>query len=120
MFFNNASGSLFPVDLVGHDVVEVISHNETIVVEVSLFEHVVDLFFGKVLAQVLSDLLELQSGDLALSNKNITALLTSNEAQTLSISARLSLSLILAVASLKNSGNSIPPDWSSSSSAKIW
>jgi len=68
IIFNNASGSLFPVDLVGHDVVEVISHNESVIIEVSLFEHVVDLFLGKVLAQVLGDFLELQSGDLALSN----------------------------------------------------
>lgn len=52
--------------------------------------------------------------------QKITALLISKEANTFYISALLSLSEILAVASLKNSGKSMPPDWSSSSSAKIW
>jgi hypothetical protein len=36
--------------------------------------------------------------------------LISNEAKILSISARLSLSLTLAVANLKNYAKSIPPD----------
>ena len=52
--------------------------------------------------------------------QKITALLISKEANTFYISALLSLSEILAVASLKNSGKSMPPDWYSSSSAKIW
>ena len=51
---------------------------------------------------------------------NFPALLISNDWNTLSTSALLSLSLSLAVASLKNSAKSIPPDWSSSNSAKIW
>ena len=116
----SGSLSLVPIGLVGHDVVEIITGDKSIIVEVGFEEHVVELVFGEVLSQLLGDLLEFQGCDLALSYRIITALLASNEPQTLSISVLLSLSLILAVASLKNSGNSIPPDWSSSSSAKIW
>ena len=112
--------SLVPVDLVSHDVVEVIGSDETVLVEVSLREDVIDLLLSQVLSQILRDLLQLVGGDLALNNLKITARLTSKEFQTLSISARLSFSPNLAVASLKNSAKSIPPDWSSSSSARIW
>jgi hypothetical protein len=104
------SRSLIPIGFVGHDVVEVITSDESIIIEVSFEEHMVDLVFGKVLSQFLSDLLEFSGGDLSLNYIKITDRLTSNEPQTFSISARLSLSLILAVANLKNSAKSIPPD----------
>jgi len=105
-----AGQSLFPVDLVGHDVVKVITGDETIVIEISLVEHVVPFVLGEILAQFLSNFLEFVNGDLALHHISSTDLLTSNEPQTLSISARLSFSPNLAVASLKNSAKSIPPD----------
>ena len=116
----SGSLSLVPISLVGHDVVEIITGDKSIVIKVGFEEHVVELVFREILSQLLGNLLEFHGCDLALSYQRITALLTSKDVQTLSISALLSLSLILAVASLKNSGNSIPPDWSSSSSAKIW
>ena len=94
----------------GHDVVEVVAGNETVLVEVSLAEHMVDLVLSQVLSQLLSNFLQLVSCYLTLSNPIITDRLTSKDPQTFSISARLSLSLILAVASLKNSAKSIPPD----------
>ena len=102
--------SLVPVSLVGHDVVEVITSDESIIIEVSFEKHVVKIVFRQVFSQILGDLFQFQSGNLTLNKSIVTALLTSNDDQTLSISARLSLSLILAVASLKNSANSIPPD----------
>ena len=111
---------MFPIDLVGEDVVEVIGSDETIIIKISLHKDLLDLLIIEVFTEVLGDLLELVSGDLSLNKINLTALLMSKEVQTLSTSALLSLSLSLAVASLKNSAKSIPPDWSSSSSAKIW
>ena len=105
-----AGQSLFPVDLVGHDVVEVITGDEAVVIEIGLVEHVVPLVLSEVLAQFLADFLELVNSDLALRYINGTDLLTSNEPHTLSISARLSVSPSLAVASLRNSAKSIPPD----------
>jgi hypothetical protein len=104
---------------VGEDVVEVVTSHETIVVQVSLHEDLLDLLVIEVLAEVLRHLLELVGGDLSLNESKLTALLMSKEVHTLSTSALLSLSLSLAVASLKNSAKSMPPDWSSSSSAKI-
>ena len=105
-----AGQSLFPVDLVGHDVVKVITSDETIIIEISLVEHLVPFVLSKVLAQFVSDFLEFVNSDLALHHKRNTDRLTSNEPQTFSISARLSFSPNLAVASLKNSAKSIPPD----------
>jgi hypothetical protein len=51
---------------VGHDVIEVVAGDETVVVEVSFCEDGVDLFLGEVLSQIMGDLLELVGGDLAL------------------------------------------------------
>ena len=116
----DARGSLVPVDLVGHDVVEVVGSHETVLVQVSLAENVVDLLLAQVLPKFACDLLELVGGDFALDNNISTDRLTSKDPQTLSISARLSFSPSLAVASLRNSAKSMPPDWSSSSSARIW
>jgi hypothetical protein len=81
---------------------------------------VVEFVLSEHLAQFGSDLLEFVDSDFSLNRTKSTDRLTSNDPQTLSTSARLSLSLSLAVANLKNSAKSIPPDWSSSSSAKIW
>jgi hypothetical protein len=111
---------LFPIDLVGEDVVEIIGSDETIIIKISLHKNLLDFLIIEVLTEVLGDLLQLVSGDLSLNHIILTALLMSKEVHTLSTSALLSLSLSLAVASLKNSAKSIPPDWSSSSSAKIW
>lgn len=108
-------GSLIPINFVGHDVVEVIASHEAVFVEVGLAEDMVDFILGKVLSQLSSNLLQLVHSDLSLNKTKATDRLTSKEDQTLSISARLSFSPSLAVASLKNSAKSIPPDWSSSS-----
>ena len=112
--------SLVPVDLVGHDVVEVVGSDEAVVVEVGLHEDLLDFLVSEVLAEVVGDLLELVDGEFALDYGKDTALLMSKDTKTLSTSALLSLSDSLAVASLRNSAKSIPPDWSSSSSARIW
>lgn len=113
-------GSLIPINFVGHDVVEIIASHEAVLVQIGLAEDMIDLILGKVLSQLSCNLLQLVHSDLSLNKIIATDRLTSNEPQTLSISARLSFSPSLAVASLKNSAKSIPPDWSSSSSAKIW
>jgi hypothetical protein len=57
---------LLPIDLVGEDVVEVISSDETIVIKVSLHENLLDFLVIQVLAEVLGNLLELMGGDLSL------------------------------------------------------
>ena len=77
--------SLVPVDLVGHDVVKVVGHHKSIIVEVSLVENVVPLVVRKVLAQFLTHLLQLGNSYLPLNQTNNTARLMSNEAHTLSI-----------------------------------
>ena len=102
--------SLIPIDLVSHDVVKVVGSHESVIVEVCLREDMVDLLLSQVLSQILRDLLQLVGGNLALNKVRFTARLTSKEFQTLSISALLSFSPSLAVASLKNSAKSIPPD----------
>lgn len=94
----------------GQDVVKVIRSHETIVVKIGLDENLLDFLVIQIFTKILSNLLELVGGDFSLNKFKITALLMSKETQTLSTSALLSLSLSLAVASLKNSGKSIPPD----------
>ena len=69
--------SLLPVDLVSHDVVEIVISHETIVVKVSTGEHVFNLSISKVLADIMSNPLEFDGADLTLSQIIITALLTS-------------------------------------------
>jgi hypothetical protein len=51
---------------VAHDVVEVISSDKTVVIEVSLHENLLDFLVIEVFNKVLGDLLELVGGDLAL------------------------------------------------------
>ncbi len=58
--------SLFPIDLVGHDVVEVVGSDETIVVEVGLLEDLLDFLVGQVLSEVVGDFLELVDRQFAL------------------------------------------------------
>jgi hypothetical protein len=94
----------------GEDVVEIVSSHETVIIEVSLHENLLDFLVIKVFSKILGNLLELVGGDFSLNKSNLTALLMSKEVHTLSTSALLSLSLSLAVASLKNSAKSIPPD----------
>lgn len=50
----------------GHDVVEIVSSNETILIKISLAENVVKLFFGKILSKISGDLLQLVNSDLTL------------------------------------------------------
>lgn len=108
-----------PVDSVGHDVVKIFGSDEAVVVEVGALEHLLDLLVVEVLAQVLGHLLQLEGGEFALRKVTVTDRLGSKALNTLLISTRVSFSPILAVASLKNSAKSMPPDWSSSSSARI-
>lgn len=103
------SGSV-PVYFVGHDVVEILGSDESVFVEVSFIEHVLVLLLAQVLAQVLADLLEFESGELALNYATFTDRLGSKALKTLLISALESFSPILAVASLRNSAKSMPPD----------
>ena len=58
--------SLLPVDLVGHDVVEIVSSDKSIIIKVSLGEDVVPFIVGKVLAEFLAELFQLKNGDLSL------------------------------------------------------
>jgi hypothetical protein len=109
-----------PVDSVGHDVVEIFGSDESVFVEVGLAEHVLVFLLSQVLSEILADLLELEGGELALNYAIVTDRLGSKALKTLLISARVSFSPILAVARRRNSAKSIPPDWSSSSSARIW
>ncbi len=60
-------GSLFPVDLVGEDVVEVVAGDKSVVVEVGLHEDLLDLLVVEVFSEVLGNLLEFVGGDLSLS-----------------------------------------------------
>ena len=69
--------SLLPVDLVGHDVVEIVISHETIVVKVSTGKHVFNLSISKVLTDIMSNPLEFDGADLTLSQIINTALLTS-------------------------------------------
>lgn len=106
----NGTESLLPIYFVGEDVVEVVGSDESVVIEVGLHEDLLNLLVVEVFSEVLGNLLQLVGGDLALNKWIITALLISKDVHTLSTSALLSLSLSLAVASLKNSAKSIPPD----------
>ena len=56
-------GSLIPIDLVSHDVVEVISSDESIIIQISLSEVILDFLICQILTQLLGDLLELQGGE---------------------------------------------------------
>jgi hypothetical protein len=58
--------SLFPIYFVGEDVVEVVSGDKTIVIEIGLNENLLDFFVVEVLAEVLGNLLQLVGGDLSL------------------------------------------------------
>lgn len=49
-----------------HDVVEVISRDEAIVIEVGLGEHYINLLFGHVLSKILGHFLELRGSYFAL------------------------------------------------------
>jgi hypothetical protein len=57
---------LFPIDLVGEDVVEVITGNKTVVIEVGLHEDLLNLLVVEVLSEVLGNFLEFVGGDLSL------------------------------------------------------
>ena len=93
-----------------HEIVEIVGSNETIIVKVGLVENMVQLLFCEVFSEILRNFLELVDADFSLNNLICTDLLTSKDFQILSTSSLLSLSPNLAVASLKNSAKSIPPD----------
>ena len=50
----------------GEDVVEVVSSDKTVVIEVSFHEDLLDFLIVEVFSEVLGDLLELVGGDLSL------------------------------------------------------
>lgn len=104
-----------------HNVIKVVTGNEPIIIKISLHEHFFDFLISQIFSQILSYFFQFKNSDFSLIfNQFITALLISNDEKTLSIYCLVSLSEILAVANFKNYGKSIPPDWSASSSAKIW
>lgn len=45
--------SIVPVDSVSHDIVEIIGSHKTVVVQVSLSKHLIQLLVGHVFSQVL-------------------------------------------------------------------
>jgi hypothetical protein len=51
---------------VSHDVVEVVSSDKTVVVEVGLHEDLLNFLVGEVLPEVMGDLLQLLNGEFAL------------------------------------------------------
>ncbi len=53
--------SLLPVNLVSHDVVEVISSHKSIIVQISLGENVLDFIVSQFLSQILGNLLQFKS-----------------------------------------------------------
>ena len=59
--------SLFPVDFVSHDVVEVIRCDKPVFVEISLAENVIDFIFSQVFSQFFGNFLEFVDCDFALS-----------------------------------------------------
>ena len=61
--------SLIPVDLVSHDVVEIVSSHVAVVVQISSHDHALDLLSSQVLSEVLGDLGELRSVNLSLNSK---------------------------------------------------
>jgi len=50
MYKSKGKRSLFPINFVGHDVVEVITAHESVFVEIGLWENVVDFFLAKLFA----------------------------------------------------------------------
>ena len=58
--------SLFPINFVSHDVVEVINCDKSIIIQIGLGEDVLNFFFGQVFSQILGNLFQLQCGDTAL------------------------------------------------------
>ena len=48
-----------------HDVVEIVSSNESIIIKISLGENVLNLVIGQVLTQLLGDLLQFKNGESA-------------------------------------------------------
>ena len=60
------AASLVPINLVGHDVVKVVTGDESILIEVSFVEYVVPFVVTHVFSELLTDLLQLQSGDFSL------------------------------------------------------
>ena len=44
----NHSSSLVPVHTMGHDVVEIVNSDESILIKISSVEHVLDFFIGEV------------------------------------------------------------------------
>ena len=60
------AASLLPINLVGHDVIEVVSSDKSIIIEVSFVENVVPFIITHVLTQLLTNFFQLQSGDFSL------------------------------------------------------
>ena len=65
---------MLPIDLVGEDVVEVISSDETIVIKIGLNEDLLDVLVIEVLSEILGDLLQLVGGDFSLNKSKCYSL----------------------------------------------
>lgn len=55
-----------PIDTMGHEVVEVFVGHKSVVVEVGLGEHVLDLVVGQILTQILSYFFQIVDCELSL------------------------------------------------------
>lgn len=64
---------MFPINFVSHDVVEIVTSDKSIVVQIGFGEDVLDFLIGQILSQILGDLLEFESGESSCS-VNIEAL----------------------------------------------
>jgi len=63
---NKWDESLLPIDFVGHDVVEIVSSHETIIIKIGLNEDLIQILIVQILTQIMSDFLQLSNTDLSL------------------------------------------------------
>ena len=67
MSLSNDHKSIIPIDSMGHDIVEILGCHKTVIVQVRLHEHLIELLFGHILAQVMGHPLQVSNRDLATS-----------------------------------------------------
>ena len=64
---------MFPINFVSHDIVEIVSGDESIIVQIGFGEDVLDFLISQVFSQILGDLFEFEGGESSCS-VNIEAL----------------------------------------------
>ena len=60
------AASLLPINLVGHDVIEIVGSDKSIIIEVSFVEYVIPFIVTHVLSEFLTNLFQLSCGDFSL------------------------------------------------------